>query len=183
MRGSARSGQILLDAVILLPALEGVVKIHRLPFGVSIGHQPVNVFVDQLGELAHGLTVKIAEVIRHQNGFDRGRRNRIGLPGVSAGGDFRRRIKLQDTLVGDRNECQVVRGLDLLGEKLNRIAGHVEHGIDASIFQSVQRLVRADGQLLSWFHPGYLEQKLGGHVCTAALFTDGNLAAREIIKA
>src|SRR6185503_5141273 len=59
---AAGLAHVLRDAVVLLPALEGGVEVHRLPLRVAVLHQPGKIGRDGLRELPDDVAVLATKV-------------------------------------------------------------------------------------------------------------------------
>src|SRR5690242_13505500 len=72
-----RGCEVLTHAVVLLPTLERVVELHRLPLRVPVVGEPAHVRGQDLGESADVVTVETAEIEGHQHRLDGHRRQRL----------------------------------------------------------------------------------------------------------
>src|SRR5262245_34328077 len=127
--------EVLANAVILLPSLQGIFEIDRFPLWMAVFDQPIEFFRDRLGETPNILAVLPSEVEGHEYGFNRHRVQCARLPRVGTSRYLRPRVELGDALVGDWDQGEAVAGGDLLGEQLHGVSGHVEHGVDRSRLQ------------------------------------------------
>src|SRR5262245_32114741 len=142
LRGGGLAGlaEVLRDAVILLPAPQRRVEIHRLPLGMAVLHEPRQVGGDGLGELTYQIAVAAAEIEGDEHRLHRYRGKRLRLPGIGAGGNLGPWIELGDALVRDGDQREVVRLAHPVAEELHRVARHVEHGVHLSVLERGERL-------------------------------------------
>src|SRR4030095_14617615 len=61
-RGGAVAPAVLPNAVVLLPALQRIVELNRLPFGVTVVPEPADVRGEELGEAADVIAIEPAQV-------------------------------------------------------------------------------------------------------------------------
>src|ERR1700730_6975257 len=138
--GGRRGPDVLPHAVVLLPALEGVVQVDDLPLRVAVLQEPRHLPRQGLGEAAHVVAVLAAEVEGdqhrlHRHGVDRG-----PLPLVDVDRDLGARVELGDALVGDGDQLEPVLLGHVLLEELHRIAPPADHRVDATRLELAERL-------------------------------------------
>src|SRR5262249_49174423 len=173
---------VLPNAVVLLPALERIVELNRLPLGVTVVSEPAHVRGEELGEAADVIAVEPAEVEGHQDRLDGDRGQRLRLPSVHVRRNLGGRIELDDALVGYGDQRQVVGGRDAFRQELHRRAGDIKHRVDATRLELGQRFVRVDVHHLSRLDLRDLEQETSRQIGPAALAADGHALVRELVE-
>src|SRR5882724_10049760 len=183
-RGSpgGRGADVLPHAVVLLPALERIVEVDRLPLRVAVLEQPAHLLRHRLREPPDVVAILPAKIERDQHRLDRHAVDRGPLPLVDVGGNLGARIELGDALVRDRDQLEAVLLGDVFLEQLHREAGHVEHRVDAPGLELGQRLAGIDRHHLGGHDLGELEEQTRGEIGAAPVTADGHALAGQVVE-